>query len=151
MHIVFCTEMVGLVSMLLLELNPDCVTFFHKPTLIARFMWPTRGPPGADRTQMGPMWVTWKLPSGKGFGKKSNTKFRRDGCLFCNYNQIDVDIYLAFRCWNKMASVLKTKYIKHFPEWKFVYDDLYFDICFWIPNAQVNNGLGNGADHAPNH
>ena len=35
-----------------------------KLTLIARFMWPTWGPPGADRTQVGPMWATWTLLSG---------------------------------------------------------------------------------------
>ena len=33
-------------------------------SLIARFMGPTWGPPGADRTQVGPMWVPWKLLSG---------------------------------------------------------------------------------------
>ena len=34
------------------------------PSQIARFMWPTWGPPGTDRTQMGPMWATWTLLSG---------------------------------------------------------------------------------------
>ena len=33
-------------------------------TLIARFMGPTWGQPGADRTQVGPMWATWTLLSG---------------------------------------------------------------------------------------
>ena len=33
-------------------------------SLIARFMGPTWGPPGADRTQVGPMWATWTLLSG---------------------------------------------------------------------------------------
>ena len=33
-------------------------------TLIARFMGPTWGLPGADRTQVGPMWATWTLLSG---------------------------------------------------------------------------------------
>ena len=28
-------------------------------TLIARFIGPTWGPPGADRTHVGPMWATW--------------------------------------------------------------------------------------------
>ena len=32
--------------------------------LIARFMGPTWGPPGADRTHVGPMWATWALLSG---------------------------------------------------------------------------------------
>ena len=35
------------------------------PTLIARLMWPTWGPPGADRTQVGPMLATWTLLSGQ--------------------------------------------------------------------------------------
>ena len=33
-------------------------------TLIARFMGPTWGPPGADRTQVGPMLTPWTLLSG---------------------------------------------------------------------------------------
>ena len=32
-------------------------------TLIARFMWPTWGPSGADRTQVGPMLAPWTLLS----------------------------------------------------------------------------------------
>ena len=34
-------------------------------TLIARFMWPTWGPSGADRTQVDPMLAPWNLLSGK--------------------------------------------------------------------------------------
>ena len=34
-------------------------------SLIARFMGPTWGSPGADRTQLGPMWATWTLLSGR--------------------------------------------------------------------------------------
>ena len=34
------------------------------PPLIARFMGPTLGPPGADRTQVGPMLAPWSLLSG---------------------------------------------------------------------------------------
>ena len=33
-------------------------------TLITRFMGPTRGPPGDDRTQVGPMLAIWNLLSG---------------------------------------------------------------------------------------
>ena len=43
------------------------VTFsclFIKTTLIARFMGPTWGPSGADRTQVGPMLALWALLSG---------------------------------------------------------------------------------------
>ena len=35
------------------------------PTLIARFMGPTWGPSGADRTQVGPMLAPWTLLSGR--------------------------------------------------------------------------------------
>ena len=41
----------------------DCINWCEL-FLIARFMGPTRDPPGADRTQVGPMWATWKLLSG---------------------------------------------------------------------------------------
>ena len=37
---------------------------FTVPALIARFMRPTWGPPGANRTQAGPMLVPWTLLSG---------------------------------------------------------------------------------------
>ena len=36
----------------------------HIATPIARFMGPTWGPPGADRTQVGPMLAPWSLLSG---------------------------------------------------------------------------------------
>ena len=36
----------------------------HPHTLIARFMGPTWGPSGTDRTQVSPMFVTWTLWSG---------------------------------------------------------------------------------------
>ena len=35
-------------------------------SLIAKFMGPTWESPGADRTQVGPMWATWTLLSGIG-------------------------------------------------------------------------------------
>ena len=37
---------------------------WHMSTLIARFMGRTWGPPGADRTQVGPMLAPWTLLSG---------------------------------------------------------------------------------------
>ena len=37
----------------------------HGWALIARFMGPTWGPSGTDRTQMGPMMALWTLPSGR--------------------------------------------------------------------------------------
>ena len=48
----------------------NCPSLHHCPpyaraiTLITRFMGPTWGPSGADRTQLGPMWATWNLLSG---------------------------------------------------------------------------------------
>ena len=36
----------------------------HRPALIAKFMGPTWGPSGADRTQVGPMLAPWTLLSG---------------------------------------------------------------------------------------
>ena len=38
--------------------------------LIARFMWPTWGPSGADRTEVGPMLAPWTLLSGTCFQNK---------------------------------------------------------------------------------
>ena len=38
--------------------------FVHNVTQIAKFMWPTWGPPGSCRPQMGPMLDPWTLLSG---------------------------------------------------------------------------------------
>ena len=43
-------------------------------SLIARFMGPTLGPPGADRTLVSPMWATWKLLCGVGWRPKEQTR-----------------------------------------------------------------------------
>ena len=40
------------------------IVLYWYPTLIARFMGPTWGPSGADRTQVGPMLAPWTLLSG---------------------------------------------------------------------------------------
>ena len=42
-------------------------------SLIARFMGPTWGPPGADGTQVGPMLAPWTLLSGMFVGRVLNT------------------------------------------------------------------------------
>ena len=44
--------------------NIDNVASLGKISLIARFMGPTWGPSGADRTQAGPMLAPWTLLSG---------------------------------------------------------------------------------------
>ena len=46
-------------------------TLIPKATLIARFMGPTWGPSGADRTQVGPMLAPWTLLSGYRWPKAS--------------------------------------------------------------------------------
>ena len=51
---------------------------------IARFMGPTRGPPGADRPQVGPRWATWTLLSG--FLDSSPTNGCPASC--CHYNNV---------------------------------------------------------------
>ena len=43
------------------------VSALYTASLIARFMGPTWGPFGADRTQVGPMWAPWTLLSGMAF------------------------------------------------------------------------------------
>ena len=44
--------------------DPSGATLQDKISLIARFMGPTWGPSGADRTQVGPMLAPWNLLSG---------------------------------------------------------------------------------------
>ena len=44
--------------------TPNYVIIKRVPSLIARFMGPTWGPPGADRTQVGPVLAPWILLSG---------------------------------------------------------------------------------------
>ena len=51
--------------------SPTYIKFYQsstskttKTTLIARFMGPTLGLPGTDRTQVGPIWATWTLLPG---------------------------------------------------------------------------------------
>ena len=43
---------------------PDCAKVCSIKSVIARFMGPTWGPSGADRTQVGPMLAPWTLLSG---------------------------------------------------------------------------------------
>ena len=52
-------------------------------TLIARFMWPTWGPSGADRTQVGPMLAPWTLLSGQCVGNGVSL-----GCISHRYENI---------------------------------------------------------------
>ena len=53
------------------------------PTLRARSMEPTWGPPGAGRTQVGPMLATWTLLSGDScYSKQGHYVQTRTDCLF---------------------------------------------------------------------
>ena len=45
----------------------NCEKVYSDPPLIARFMGPTYGPSGADRTQVGPMLTPWTLLSGRSY------------------------------------------------------------------------------------
>ena len=50
---------------------PTTTAIITTMTLIARFMGPTWGPSGADRTQVGPMLAPWNLLSGKNNNSKT--------------------------------------------------------------------------------
>ena len=50
-------------------------------TLLARFMGPTWGPSGANRTQVGPMLAPWTLLSGQSWTQLSATHFLKFGHL----------------------------------------------------------------------
>ena len=61
---------------------PMFTTAASVPFLIARFMGPTWGPSGADRTQMGPMLAPWTLLSGvplKAMSEINSTVHTGDG------------------------------------------------------------------------
>ena len=61
--------------------------------LIARFMGPTWGPAGADRTQVGPMLAPWTLLSG------SISFFTSNSVIF---------VYFIFIIWNLILSIVDT-------------------------------------------
>ena len=66
MVLVSCSSNYLTISRPLCHARPDkvCMTYYGV-TLIAKFMGPTWGSSGADRTQVGPMLATWTLLSGK--------------------------------------------------------------------------------------
>ena len=65
------------------------------PTLIARFMRPTWGPSGANRTQMGPMLAPWTLLSGKLHRRFNLPVVKMRTCVsnYAPYFYIDVITY----------------------------------------------------------
>ena len=57
-----------LMSYIVMKLKSlDCCANLWITTLVARFMGPTWGPSGADRTQLGPMLAPWTFLSGYGY------------------------------------------------------------------------------------
>ena len=73
---------------------------FHtnRTTLIARFMGPTWGPSGADRTQVGPMLAPWTLLSGY-------------GCwLWCR---------------GEVPRVFPVDLVKHFVKWRLISENIF--------------------------
>ena len=66
-----------------------------KPTLIARFMGPTWGPPGADRTQVGLMLAPWSLLSGQWLTKSVVLCYMPTNDLIVNFQMLSV--YLVFQ------------------------------------------------------
>ena len=73
-------------------INYDCIMSSGN-TLIARFMGPTWGPSGADRTQMGPMLAPWTLLSGQLPG------------LFPWYPFLDSSYWRSFEYWVSVDSI----------------------------------------------
>ena len=64
-----------------------------KNTLIVRFMGPTWGPPGDDRTQVGPMLAPWTLLSGY---IENNACTRVTNCFSAHESVILVFIFLSW-------------------------------------------------------
>ena len=86
----------------------------HVTAQIARFMGPKWGPPGAGRTQVGPMWATWSLLSALWHGytmpTASNTELQ--WFLHCKTKQVieqknllksEASIWLTHWCQDKMT------------------------------------------------
>ena len=68
-----------------------------RTTLIARFMGPTWGPSGADRTQVGPMLAPWTLLSGQCWNivdltirNKFQWNLHRNSCIFNLFEKLFV-------------------------------------------------------------
>ena len=61
-----CLSLITVSKEILIKKCRNMFHLGHNTTLIARFMGPTRGPSGADRTQVGPMLAPWTLLTGKG-------------------------------------------------------------------------------------
>ena len=90
-------------------------------SLMAKFMGPTKGPPGADRTHVGPMWATWTFLSGihtVQYGFVKNKKFL---FILSNHQTNFSDI---IQC----ASSFKPQYISPKP-------DLHNMFLLWIVSA----------------
>ena len=109
----------------------------HSKTLIARFTGPTWGPPGADRTQLGPMLAPWNLLSGTFWVLPKPIKRRR---------------------YNLTTSVIGWAHVPNDP-WKifFTWDTAVQDLHIFprvrtklsIIAADIRDGTGSGAMACP--
>ena len=71
------------------KMGPACLQIMKVCTMIARFMGPTWGPSGTDRTQVGPMLAPWTLLSGLSRSLKPyrNGRYNAEDfakCIFIN-------------------------------------------------------------------
>ena len=70
--------------------------FWEQISMIARFMVPTWGPTGADRTQVGPMWATRKLLSGNASKFGIKIIYELSTIIFANFTQGIAHQYIEY-------------------------------------------------------
>ena len=94
----------------LLEASKVCVELIsYVDSLIVRFMGPTWGPFGADRTRVGPMLAPWTLLSGLAFESAQKPDF---GALPLElwsrrrYENMCVILVYKFVCWSHFENVI---------------------------------------------
>ena len=93
-------------------------------TLIARFMGPTWGPSGADRTQVHPMLAPWTLLSGNIITTTKPKALATAGLTTCEFwyllqvSHLQCDLVLWFcNMWFRKKNILKFK-IYPYVQWK---------------------------------
>ena len=95
-------------------------------TPIARFMGPTWGPPGADRTQVGPMWATWTLLSGQLF-RVNLGQYQMHSMVCCCSIILTTLTHFSLE---KMAAILQTALSNAFSWMKiFYFDSNFTEVC----------------------
>ena len=115
----------------------DAIHHHLKPFQIARFMGPTRGPPGSCRPQMGPKLAHWTLLSGiaKAKGRLDNYK------LCVCHKRVSIDDTLALFCWlqGDLQPYTFTELL-----WIQEYEKLliwYLSICKHIRDVSLNSSI----------